>query len=172
MLSAGIDGVCPELLSQARTVERDAVSVGEPGLVQNLRIAAIIRARRFGRGNTARDGVGVKKPSPGRRAVNAADAARHQHDGKRQRVAGARFVQSHQARRGRCRRDRRGQIGRPDAAIEDLRSVAPPRPKRVAISVPTQIALAISSGSNFCACAASASATGTTPALGVTHDGR
>ena len=43
---------------------------------------------------------------------------------------------------------------------------------RVMISVPTQIALATSPGSNFCCRAASISAAGTTPALGVVHDGR
>ena len=78
-----IQAAFPELLSQARTVERNAVSVGEPGLVQNLCIAAVIRARRFGRSNTACDRIGVEKPSPRRHAVNAADAARHQHHRKR-----------------------------------------------------------------------------------------
>ena len=97
------------------------MAVGEPRLVQNIRIAAIVRARRLGRGDTGSHRIGIEKPAPGRCAVDAADAAGHQHHGERQSVAGARLRQSHEPRRGCRRRDRRGEISRPDAAIKNLR---------------------------------------------------
>ena len=117
----GIDAARAEFFGQPLAIERDAVAIGEPGLVQNIRIAAIIRARRLGRGDAGGHRIGIEKPAPRRRAVDAADAAGHQHHGERQSVAGARLGQSHEPRRRCRRRDRRGEISRPDAAIKNLR---------------------------------------------------
>ena len=128
----------------------NSVGIGKPIFFQNLRIAAIIRARRLGCGDPGRNCMAIKEPAPGRRAVDPPNTARHQHERERQSVTGARFVPvpSCGPPSPPPRPARRDRVG-PQCPRYRICGPLTAMPIRVATSVPAQIAPAMVSGSKF-----------------------
>ena len=118
-----IDAAAAEARGQRFDLGVDPVRVLEPRAVEQRRVAADAVLRGLRRANPVRDRHRQDHRASRQRAVETPGASGRQHQGERERVRGLLFAEMQHACRDRGRSQRRGEIGRPQPAIEDARAV-------------------------------------------------
>jgi hypothetical protein len=116
-------GTLAEAVGERGDVGRDAEDVGKGAAFEQLAIGgeALLRGQR--RVEPVAGGVAHGEPARGRGRVVMADRGRRQRERERQRVRARLLVELEEPRGHGGHAEGRGEIGRPDAAIEDGRPV-------------------------------------------------